>query len=298
MTRSRHTWRAALWMGGALLSFMAMAVSGRELSQELGTFQILFFRSIVSLIVISALLFCSGWSQVRTQHPTRHLLRNITHFAGQFGWFYAIALIPLADVFAIEFTMPVWMALFAALFLHERLTPPRLFAVVMGIFGMLIILRPGTGVITPGAMAMVVGAICFALANTATKSLTRTESPLCILFYMVILQMPMALIPSLYHWQTPSPATWPWLLLVGTTALSAHYCMARAFQHADATVVVPMDFLRLPLIALVGALVYDEPLDGFILIGAVIMCLGNGVSIRAENTQSRGAGASLENQAP
>ncbi|BCS97723.1 membrane protein [Desulfoluna limicola] len=285
MTTSRHTWKAALWMGGALVSFMAMAISGRELSQELGTFQILFFRSIVSLAVISALLTRSGWGQIKTRRPTQHLLRNLTHFGGQFGWFYAIALIPLADVFAIEFTMPVWTAMFAALFLNERLTPHRIFAVVMGIIGMALILRPGAGLISPGAIAMVLGAICFALANTATKSLTGTETPLSILFYMVVIQFPMALVPSLIHWQTPSPATWPWLLLVGSTALSAHYCVARAFQHADATVVVPMDFLRLPLIAVVGALFYNEPLDGFILAGAVVMCIGNGVSIRAEKSR-------------
>jgi len=284
MTASRHTWKAALWMGGALVSFMAMAISGRELSQELDTFQILFFRSIVSLAVISALLTRSGWGQIKTRRVKQHLLRNLTHFGGQFGWFYAIALIPLADVFAIEFTMPVWTAIFAALFLNERLTPPRIFAVVMGLIGMALILRPGLGLISPGAIAMVLGAICFALANTATKSLTGTETPLSILFYMVVIQLPMALVPSLIHWQTPSPATWPWLLLVGSTALSAHYCVARAFQHADATVVVPMDFLRLPLIAVVGALFYNEPLDGFIIAGAVVMCIGNGVSIRAEKS--------------
>jgi len=284
MTASRHTWKAALWMGGALVSFMAMAISGRELSQELGTFQILFFRSIVSLAVISALLTRSGWGQIKTRRVKQHLLRNLTHFGGQFGWFYAIALIPLADVFAIEFTMPVWTAIFAALFLNERLTPPRIFAVVMGLIGMALILRPGAGLISPGAIAMVLGAICFALANTATKSLTGTETPLAIIFYMVVIQLPMALVPSLIHWQTPSPATWPWLLLVGSTALSAHYCVARAFQHADATVVVPMDFLRLPLIAVVGALFYNEPLDGFIIAGAVVMCIGNGVSIRAEKS--------------
>jgi len=271
-------------MGGALVSFMAMAISGRELSQELDTFQILFFRSIVSLAVISALLTRSGWGQIKTRRVKQHLLRNLTHFGGQFGWFYAIALIPLADVFAIEFTMPVWTAIFAALFLNERLTPPRIFAVVMGLIGMALILRPGLGLISPGAIAMVLGAICFALANTATKSLTGTETPLSILFYMVVIQLPMALVPSLIHWQTPSPATWPWLLLVGSTALSAHYCVARAFQHADATVVVPMDFLRLPLIAVVGALFYNEPLDGFIIAGAVVMCIGNGVSIRAEKS--------------
>ena len=272
---------AALWMVGTLLSLSVMAVSGRELSVEMGTFQILFYRGLVSLAVISILLTRYGWGQIKTQRMGLQAIRHLTHFAGQFAWFFAIALIPLADVFAIEFTMPLWAALLAPIFLKERLTRERLMAVLMGFIGMVIILRPGAEVIHPGALVMTVGAFFFALAGIATKELTKTETPLCILFYMVVMQLPLSFVPTLFNWQVPSQAALPWLLLVGTAALAAHFCFAKALQNADALVVVPMDFLRLPLIAVVGFLLYNEALDLYVLTGALVMCMGNLISLRS-----------------
>lgn len=272
---------------GALLSFMAMAIGGRELSTELGTFEILFFRSLIGLFIVGALLTQSGWRQIFSKHLGLHAVRNLAHFGGQFGWFYGIALIPLAEVFAIEFTVPVWTAILAPLLLSERLTRGRITAIVLGFIGMLIILRPGIAVINPAALAVLGGAIGYALSHTLTRRLALADTPLCILFYMTIIQLPLGLIPALTDWVTPSMLMWPWLLVVGVTALSAHYCMARALAIADATVVVPMDFLRLPLIALVGFLFYAEALNWFVLGGAVVMLVGNLINIRAEQSAPR-----------
>ena len=273
---------AALWMLGTLVSFMAMAIGGRELSDELSTFQILFFRSVIGLLVICCLLHRSGWHQIRTPVISIHSLRNLAHFGGQFGWFYGLAFIPLAEVFAIEFTVPVWTAVLALFILGERLTVPRLIAIGLGIAGMLIILRPGLEVMKPASLAVLGGAICYAVAHTMTKKLAHIDSPLCILFYMTVIQLPLGLIPALYDWRTPSFDAWPWILVVGVTAMSAHYCITRAMQLIDATVVIPMDFLRLPLIAGVGFLLYGEPMEWAVLIGALVMFTGNYVSIRAE----------------
>jgi len=274
---------AALWMSGALLSFMAMAVGGRELATELSTFQILFFRSLVGLIVVGWLLTRGGWRQVRNPPLGLHLVRNLAHFGGQFGWFYGLAFIPLAEVFAIEFTAPIWTAIWAALLLGERITAPRLAAIGMGIAGLLIILRPGAQSVHPAALAVLAGAVCFALTHTLTRRLALSETPLAILFYMTLLQAPLALAPSLAGWTMPSLPLWPWVLIVGLGALSAHYCMARALTLAPATVVVPMDFLRLPLIAVVGALAYGEPLEWTVLLGAVVMLAGIWINVRAEH---------------
>ena len=273
---------AALWMIGTLFSFMALAIGARELSAQLGTFQILFFRSLIGLFIIGFFLVRSGWRQVLTGHPGLHVLRNIAHFGGQFGWFYGIAFIPLAEVFALEFTVPVWTAILAAIILGERLTRPRIIAVAFGIAGMLIMLRPGLAVVKPAALAVLGGAVCFSLAHTLTRRLAQVDTPLAILFFMTVIQLPLGLLPSLNGWVNPTCDMWPWLIVVGTTALSAHYCMARALALAEATVVIPIDFLRLPLIALVGFLVYNETLDWYVLIGAAIMLTGNFVSIRAE----------------
>ena len=276
---------ASAWMTGTLFSFAAMAVAGRELSAELTTFQILFFRSLAGLFIIGAIIMKTGAGRIRTRHPLLHLARNTAHFGGQFGWFYGIAHISLAQVFAIEFTLPVWTALLALILLKERLTGPRIWALVLGITGMLVILRPGTDIMDAASIAVLMGAICYALSHTLTKKITLYDSPLSILFWMTLIQLPMGLVLSLKDWHLPGPAMIPWIGIVGITALSGHYCMARALKIAPATVVVPMDFLRLPLIAFVGFLFYRESIDVFVFTGALVMLAGNLINIRAEQRQ-------------
>jgi len=272
---------------GTLVSFMGMAVGGRELSMELDTFQILFFRSLIGLFILVLVLSNKGWYLIKTRHFSLHVLRNISHFGGQFGWFYGIAYIPLAEVFAIEFTLPVWTAILATLILKEHMTPPRFFAVVFGIVGMLIILRPGMGVVNPVSLIVLASAICYGLSHTLTRRIAGFDHPITILFYMTLIQLPIGFFLSFNSWVSVSFSMWPWLITVGVTALTGHYCMARALTIADATVVVPLDFLRLPLIAVIGYLFYNEVLDQFVLIGAFIMLFGNFLNISAEHRKAK-----------
>ncbi|HSR72291.1 MAG TPA: DMT family transporter, partial [Kiloniellales bacterium] len=232
------------------------------------------------VLVIVALLARSGWAQARPRRLGQHLLRNLGHFGGQYGWFYAVGFLPLATVFAIEFTMPFWVVLIAGLVLGERITGTRVLSVLLGFLGVLVLLRPGFEAIHPAAFAILAGAFGFAVSVTATKALTRDTTPLAILFYMTLMQLPMGLIPALPVWVWPGLETLPWLLLVGLAALSAHFCLTSALRLADATVVVPMDFLRLPLIALVGFLLYSEGIDLFVVLGAVLICAGNWINVR------------------
>jgi drug/metabolite transporter (DMT)-like permease len=273
---------AAAWMLGTLTSFMAMAIGGRELSATLGTFEILFFRSLFGLALIGYLVARRGWQPVHTQRFGLHTIRNVAHFAGQFGWFYGIAYIPLASVFAIEFTLPIWTAILAAFLLRERMSATRLIAIACGTLGMVTILRPGSATMDPAALAVLSSAVSYALAHTLTRRLARTEHPITILFYMTLIQLPLGLVPSLAEWVTPAGAAWLWLLGVAVAALTGHYCLTRALMLADATVVVPMDFMRLPLIAVVGLAFYDEPLDWHVLAGALIILAGNLLNINAE----------------
>jgi drug/metabolite transporter (DMT)-like permease len=272
-------------MSGTLLSFMAMAIGGRELSGRLSTFQILFFRSIVGLLIVGFFLGCSDWRQIFTKNVKVHALRNISHFGGQFGWFYGIAFIPLAEVFALEFTVPVWTAVLATILLKEKVSRARIAAIVFGVVGVFLILRPGLAVISPAALAVLGGAFCYALSHTLTRKLALVDTPLTILFYMTVIQLPLGLVASMFNWMTPSLAMLPWIMVVGVAALSGHYCMARALAIADAIVVVPLDFLRLPLIAAVGFLFYNESLDWFVLIGGAVMFSGNLVNIQAEKNR-------------
>lgn len=278
--------RAACWMGGALASFVGMAIAARELSAAIGTFEILFFRSAIGLVVIAMLLRRYGWRQARSARPVLHLLRNGAHFAGQYGWFYAISLIPLAEVFAIEFTVPIWTALLAALLLGERITGARLAAIAVGIAGIVLILRPGVAIVQPAAVAALLSAVAYGLSHTLTKKLVGSDRPLTILFYMTVIQLPLGLIGALPHWVWPAPAMWPWLAVVGLTALSAHYCMMRAMALADVTVVVPMDFMRLPLIALLGFMLYGERLEWFLFAGAALIVGANLINLRAEKKRA------------
>ena len=274
--------RAALWMVGTLSSFAAMAIAVREISPSLGVFEILFFRSVVGLAVVLILVHRSGWAAVATKRPGLQVVRNIVHFGGQFGWVYGVMLIPLAQAFAIEFTTPIWTAMMAVVFLGERFSGARAFSVVVGFFGVLVILRPDTGAVDVAALAVLGGAFCYAASNTITKRLTRDDAPLAIIFYMSVVQLPLALVPALGDWVTPGLADVPWFILLGIAGLSAHFCMARAFLLADATVVVPIDFLRLPLIAWVGYAFYGEGLETATLIGAAIILSGIYVNIRIE----------------
>jgi drug/metabolite transporter (DMT)-like permease len=269
-------------MCGTLVSFAAMAVGGRELSVQLSTFQILFFRSIIGILIVGFFLWQSNWKQILTKHLQIHVLRNISHFGGQFGWFYGIAFIPLAEVFALEFTVPVWTAVLAMVLLNEQMSRARAAAIIFGVLGVVLILRPGLAVISPPALAVLGGAFGYALSHTLTRRLARADTPLAILFYMTFIQLPLGFVTSIFDWTTPSLPMLPWIIVVGVAALSGHYCMARALAIADAILVVPMDFLRLPLIAIVGFMFYGERLDWLVLAGGAVMFTGNLMNVRSE----------------
>lgn len=276
----QNVFKAALWMIGTLASFTAMALSVRELSSSMSTFQLLFFRSVVGLVVIGFLVWRSGWVQIRSQQLGLQIFRNIIHYGGQFGWFVGIALLPLAEVFAIEYTVPIWTMIFAIPILGERLTGIRVLVVLIGFLGVLVILRPGIEIVDIGALAVIGAAVCYAFAHVFTKKLATTDSTLAILFYMTVVQMPLGLIPSLHNWYWPELLQWPLVIVVGLSALSAHYCLTSAFRLADASVVAPMDFLRLPLAAGFGVLFYNEPLDPYVFIGAILIMIGITLNIR------------------
>ena len=272
--------RGALWMGGALLSFSLMAVAVREPLGTLGSFEILFLRSLVSLLVMLALLPWSGMRALRTRLIGVHVIRNVFHFGGQYAWVYAIGMLPLATVFAIEFTMPVWTAVLAVLMLGERLDRGRVVMLALGLAGILIILKPGFAQVSPAAVVMLAGSFAYAATMIATKRLAGHDTAFAVLFYMSAIQVPLGLLPALPGWVDPGLAELPWIVAVGGSGLTAHFCLTRALHAADATLVVPFDFLRLPLIAVIGMAIYDEPLEVTTLLGAAVIFSGTYYSIR------------------
>jgi drug/metabolite transporter (DMT)-like permease len=274
--------RGVLWMGGAVLSFSTMAVAARELLAHMGPFQVLFVRSLVMMAIVLVIVAQATDAVTATRRLPLHVVRNVIHFGGQYCWVFAIGALPLATVFAIEFTMPVWTAILAALILKERLTRNRIVMLVLGLAGVLIILRPGFGLFHPAALVALAASLLYAGNMIATKQLSGTDSPLAVLFWMSVVQTPLSLLAALPGWVSPPISQLPWMILIGVGSYTAHYCMTRAFKLADAMVAVPIDFVRLPLIAVVGALFYDEAFDPLIIVGAAVIFAGTYYSLSRE----------------
>jgi drug/metabolite transporter (DMT)-like permease len=174
---------AALWMAGWLSMMLIMAIAGRETTRELNVFQIMEVRSLVGFLLLSPIIYRAGGLNVlRTSRLPQHVARNLIHYVAQLGWFFALTLIPIGQVVAIEFTMPIWTALLAASFLSERMTPWKIAAIVLGLVGVIVIVWPATGEINPGQLIALGAAMGFGVSMALVKSLTRTESALSILF--------------------------------------------------------------------------------------------------------------------
>ncbi len=272
--------RAALWMAGWLLLMVVIAVAGREATRELTVFQVMLMRSVLGLVMVWPLIHrAGGLRAMRTQRLSQHVARNAVHYAAQYGWFAALALIPLAQLVAIEFTMPIWSALLAAAMLGERLDRARIGAVVLGLAGVVLIVRPDAAHINIGQWIALAAALGFGISVVLVKSLTRTDAAIQVSFWMLVVQSAIGLAPALAVWQWPSATSWAWVLLVAFCGAYSHYCFARAMQLADATVVVPMDFVRVPLTALAGWALYAERVDLLTLAGMGLILAGNGLNL-------------------
>ncbi|TCM77354.1 DMT family transporter [Rhodovulum steppense] len=277
--------RAALWMTGAILSFSSMAVAGRAVSVELDTFELMLYRSVIGIVLVVGLAGLAGrLGEVSRQRLGLHFVRNVFHFTGQNLWFLALALIPLAQVFAMEFTAPLWVALLAPLILGERLTRARALAALTGFAGILIVARPDPMALEPGALAALGAALGFAGSALFTKRLTATQSIVSILFWLTVMQAGMGLVCAGIDGQIawPSAAAWVPLAVLGVAGLMAHYCLTSALMVAPAIIVMPLDFLRLPVIAVVGMLLYGEPLEAAVFLGAAVILAANLLNLRTE----------------
>ena len=276
-------------MVGTLVSFTAMGVGGRELSDTIGAFEVSFFRATGGFLIVLALLSRTGFAELKIRRLPLHLLRNTFHFMGQSLWFLGLSLLPLATVFALEFTIPIWSAIMAVVFLGERMNRGRLVAVALGFVGILIIVHPGAGDFSLASLVVVVAAIGFAVSNVCTKPLSRDHTPFSIIFAMNLIQMPLGLVAALPNWVWPELEDLPWICVIGTAGLTAHFCMTRAFMLADATLVLPIDYLRLPLAAVIGFLLYNEAVEMALVIGGFVILGGNLYSLRFEAQRHKAA---------
>ena len=283
------TTTALLWMGGALASFSGVAIAGREAGRGMTTFELMAYRSWISLALLLVILVFSGsgWASLRTNRIGLHGGRGVVHFGAQFCWLKALTLIPLAQLFALEFTSPLWVALLAPVVLGERLTPWRVIAGIIGFCGVIVTLGGAVTTLDTGTLLALASAIGFAISMLTTKLLTRTDSTVTILFYMFALQSIITLPVLAFGAHIPETRPLLWAVAVALAGMTAHYSLTKAFAVADAMVVAPMDFLRLPLIAVVAAILYQEAVDPRVLAGGAVIIVGNLINIWAERRRTR-----------
>lgn len=283
------TLKAALWMIGAITAFTSMAVAGRAAASNLDTFEIMLYRSIVGFTIVMIVASLAGTlPQIRTNRLRLQLMRNAAHFTGQNLWFFAITVIPLAQVFAFEFTTPIWVIILSPFLLGERITKIGAIAAAIGFVGILIVARPDPQAINAGLIAAALCAIAFALTAIATRKLTQTETITCILFFLTSLQAIFGLVFAGFDGDIalPNAQTLPWVIVIGIAGLTAHFCLTKALSIAPASVVMPIDFARLPIIAIVGIVLYNEPVDALIFLGAALIFGANYLNIRFRQSKT------------
>ena len=282
---SRLGW-LMFWMSGTLTAFIVAALSVRALSHHFNAFEMMTVRSFGGLVILLAMGLASPalLRSVQWRHMGLQFGRNVAHFGSQICWTVGIAVLPFATVFALEFIIPAWVTLLAVLFLGERMTATRAGALALCFLGVLVVLRPGHEAFHPVALLMVFGALLFAIAAVITKKLIVTESTFSIMFWMNVMQLPMNYLRSsdyTFFLKFDASMTLP-LLGVAVAGLAIHYCLTNAFRYGDAMVVIPMDFLRVPLIAVIGWMFYGEHLDAFVFTGAGLIIAGVLWNVRGE----------------
>lgn len=283
---------AAAWMVGSILGFTLVAIAGRALHPYLDTFEVMLWRSVVGIVAVTGVAFATGrLSEISTDRLQVHAARNAIHFAGQNLWLAALSLIPVAQLFALEFSYPILVALAAPFLLGERLTRMRALSALIGFGGIMIVARPfGSEGLSPGLLAALGAAVCFAGSALMTRWMTRSMTITCILFWLVSFQSLYGLIGAAADGHVtipPSPAL-PWVIAIGLGGLLGHLGLTKALSLAPAAVVTPMDFTRLPLIAVVGMVLYNEQPDIWVLIGGAVIFAANWLNIWSEKRNTRG----------
>jgi len=278
--------KGSLWMVGGVFSLTLMAISGKEISLQIDTFEILFFRSVIGILIVLVVFATKGlFHEINFKQIGTHLKRNIAHFTGQNLWLYALGSITLAEVTSLEFTMPIWIVIFSFFMLNENLNKLRIISIFIGFIGVLIIIRPNIEIINLGVVGAGFSAVAFALTNIYTRKLTKTESTLTIIFFLTSIQLIFGFATSFIDGKLdlPSSETIPWIVVLGIGGLVAHYCITTALTYAAPSVVAPIDLFRLPLVVLIGIIFYSESGDVYIYVGSLLIVLANWLNIKKAN---------------
>lgn len=273
-----------------------MAVMVRNLAGELHPFQIAFLRNLFGVLVLTPLLLRYGAAMLRTSDMGFMAARGVFNAAAMLSFFVALTMLPLAEISALMFTVPLFVALMVAIFLKERMGPHRIVSLFIGFSGALIILRPGVEIIQVGALYALFSAITWGTAVVIIKKLSRTNSTVTITFYGMSFLALFTLPPALFVWQWPTPTQYLWLLAIASGGTVGQLMFAQALKIADATLVMPFDFTKLIWASVFGILVFSEvPTIWALAGGAVIFASSSYITYReGRRAPQPGASASAE----
>lgn len=264
--------RGVLWMLLSSLFYALIYVVVRALTESFPVNQIVFFRALLGSMFMLPWVFSVGLAGLRTSRKRLYVWRMLFSYIGAVAWMHGIAGMPLADANALMFTMPLFTVVFAAIWLAEKPGSHRWIATFLGLVGALIILRPGIIEISTAAVATLFAAATFSVALICTKTLTRTENPNAMVFYLYTLMIPPAAISLIWGWTNPALADWPLLVALGVCTIGAQQCQTRSFRVAPISLVVIVNYIQLPLIALLGFLVFGQSTDIWTWAGAAVIC--------------------------
>ena len=271
-------------MLGAMILFSTMGVFIKLSSSQLHPLEVVFFRNFLALFFLTPWIFHQRATVFKSNRKKLYTLRAVFNVVGMAAGFTALTLIPLAEATALSFTAPLFATLGAVLILGEIVRKKRIIAIFFGFVGMLIILRPGIEAVSPGALLAIANAITIAITVLIVKKLTTTEKPITIVAYMALLQTPMALIPALFYWEWPSLITWTWLFCLAGAGTIGHLMYTKAIQLAEVSQLQPIDFVRLPIIALFGYIVFAEQPSIWVWIGGAVIFLSTAYVTHREAT--------------
>lgn len=271
-----------LWMLAAALFFSASVGFVRHLSDIMSTFEIVLFRQVIGLALMLPWLYRVGLAGLRTRHLGLQSLRSGLSYFGMLASYFSFTLIPIADAVALQFTTPLFTTIFAIIFLKEVVRSHRWLALLFGLVGVLIIVRPGLGDLNLGIPAALFAATFYAGSNVANRALSRTDSTPLIVFYSFALQIPLAAVPAAMNWTTPGWADAPALLGFGIVAIAAQWCLTRSLAIADASLVEPVMFIRMPCVAVIGYFLFAQVPDAWSWVGAVVIFTSTYVLARRE----------------
>lgn len=273
-------WRGTLWMimGGSLFSLSAVSV--RHVSGSMHPFEISFFRAFYGILFMLPWLARAGIRVLATGNHKAYFIRGLLSAGATFCWFYALAVMPVADATAISFTMPIMTAIFAVVLLHEVMTRAGWAGVAIGFIGMLIMLRPGLNELNLGVWLVLAQSLFVAMISIIIKVATRTDRPDVIAMYQILYMTPITLLPSLFVWSWPTLSTFLWTLSIAFSSLYAQRAMTRALAEAPAGAMQPFDFLRLPFAIVFGYIAFGEIPDIWSAVGALVIFSGSFLSMR------------------